>query len=74
MATEVANFSAASVRSYATQSLEKIALDTKIFVSMPYIGNLFLALRGREWEDDPSRVTILTPSVNNCIEGITRDW
>lgn len=35
--------------------------------------NLFLVRRENEWEDDPSKVQLFTPSSSYCLRGITRD-
>jgi branched-chain amino acid aminotransferase len=51
---------------------ETLMLSREGSVAEATTDNLFLAIRRQGWEDDPSRVTILTPSVNNCLEGITR--
>ena len=50
MATEVVNVNDISVRSSIAERLEKIALDTRIFVSMPYIRGIIpriLAEKGK---------------------------
>jgi len=52
---------------------ETIMLSREGCVAEATTDNIFVVLKKPGWEDDSSRVTILTPSAENCLKGITRD-
>jgi len=51
---------------------ETLMLTPTGFVAEATADNLFLVVREPGWEDDPSRVRVVTPSPDYCLNGITR--
>lgn len=52
--------------------METMMLNPQGFVSEATADNLFLVRREEGWEDDPRRVTVVTPTADYCLNGITR--
>jgi branched-chain amino acid aminotransferase len=53
--------------------VETLVLTKEGFVAEATVDNLFLVNRNAGWENDPSKVEVLTPSSAYCLEGITRE-
>lgn len=53
-------------------TLETMMLTPDGYVAEATADNLFLVLREPGWEQDPSRVRVVTPSPDYCLNGITR--
>jgi branched-chain amino acid aminotransferase len=51
---------------------ETLMLTPEGFVAEATADNLFLVLKEPGWEDEPSRVRVVTPSPDYCLNGITR--
>jgi branched-chain amino acid aminotransferase len=54
-------------------TLETLMLTSDGYVAEATADNFFLVARAPGWERDPSRVSLLTPSGDHCLRGITRD-
>lgn len=53
-------------------TLETMMLTPEGYVAEATADNLFLVIREPGWERDPSRVRMVTPSPDYCLNGITR--
>lgn len=53
--------------------LETMMITARGLVAEATADNLFLVHRNEGWESDPSKVTIITPSPDYCLIGITRN-
>jgi branched-chain amino acid aminotransferase len=62
----------ALLETLSTGTLETLMLTPDGYVAEATADNLFLILRGEGWERDPSRVRMITPSPDYCLNGITR--
>lgn len=62
----------ALLETLADQSLETMMLTPDGFVAEATADNLFLVIREEGWETDPTRVRVVTPSPDYCLNGITR--
>jgi branched-chain amino acid aminotransferase len=51
---------------------ETVMLNTEGFVAEATTDNLFLVIVKDGWESDAARITLVTPSSNYCLKGITR--
>lgn len=52
--------------------LETVMLTHEGYVAEATADNMFLVERGQGWEADPSKVRVITPSGDYCLNGITR--
>jgi branched-chain amino acid aminotransferase len=55
-----------------TDTPECVMLTQDGFVAEATVDNIFVVVRRAGWESDPSRVRILTPAGEYCLNGITR--
>jgi branched-chain amino acid aminotransferase len=51
---------------------ETVMLTSGGFIAEATADNLFIVVREDGWESSPAKVTLLTPSSNYCLRGITR--
>jgi branched-chain amino acid aminotransferase len=63
----------ALVETQDQKTVETIMLTRDGFVAEATTDNLFLVSREPGWEESPARITLLTPSAEHCLKGITRE-
>ena len=52
---------------------ETIMVNTQGIVAEATSGHLFFVFRGKGWESNPARATLITPSPEHCLASIARD-
>jgi branched-chain amino acid aminotransferase len=56
-----------------TNTQETLLLTQEGYVAEATTDNLFLVVRNTGWENDPGKVTVMTPAAGCCLKGITRE-
>ncbi len=52
---------------------DTILVNTRGIVTEAASGHIFFIYRGQDWENNPARATVITPSPEHCLAGIARD-